>query len=136
MTPKDTICFFCWEAVTLTQDVAKTMLSQGYVLGKGALGKAKAFDESHGLSATAVSKVADLSERTASPTSSVPGLKWPGPWIRGSYFPSSWMSSALAKLLKLPLIWVVGDSTNESVRAIAMQLRFFYMRMVLVDVVS
>lgn len=39
------------------------MLSQGYVLGKGALGKAKAFDESHGLSATAVSKVADLSER-------------------------------------------------------------------------
>ncbi|KAL3368183.1 hypothetical protein AABB24_009185 [Solanum stoloniferum] len=51
------------EAVTLTQDVVKTMLSQGYVLGKGALGKAKAFDESHGLSATAVSKVADLSER-------------------------------------------------------------------------
>ncbi|CAN4124423.1 unnamed protein product [Withania somnifera] len=51
------------EAVTLTQDVVKTMLSQGYVLGKGALEKAKAFDESHGLSATAVSKVADLSER-------------------------------------------------------------------------
>ncbi|KAM3304156.1 binding partner of ACD11 1 [Capsicum chacoense] len=51
------------EAVTMTQDVVKTMLAQGYVLGKGALGKAKAFDESHGLSATAVSKVADLSER-------------------------------------------------------------------------
>lgn len=51
------------EAVTMTQNVVKTMLSKGYILGKGALGKAKAFDESHALSATAVSKVADLSER-------------------------------------------------------------------------
>ncbi|XP_009759493.1 binding partner of ACD11 1 isoform X1 [Nicotiana tabacum] len=51
------------EAVMMTQDVVKTMLSKGYILGKGALGKAKAFDESHALSATAVSKVADLSER-------------------------------------------------------------------------
>lgn len=39
------------------------MLAQGYVLGKGALARAKAFDESHGLSATAASKVADLSDR-------------------------------------------------------------------------
>ncbi|XP_022891255.1 binding partner of ACD11 1-like isoform X2 [Olea europaea var. sylvestris] len=51
------------EAVTVAQDVVKTMLSKGYVLGKGALGKAKAFDESHQVSATAVAKVAELGER-------------------------------------------------------------------------
>ncbi|KAL2543020.1 RNA-binding (RRM/RBD/RNP motif) family protein [Abeliophyllum distichum] len=51
------------EAVTLAHDVGKTMLAKGYVLGKGALGKAKAFDESHQVSATAVAKVAELSER-------------------------------------------------------------------------
>ncbi|XP_019196039.1 PREDICTED: binding partner of ACD11 1 [Ipomoea nil] len=51
------------EAVTMAQDVVKTMVSRGYVLGKDALGKARAFDESHQLSATAAAKVADLSER-------------------------------------------------------------------------
>lgn len=51
------------EAVTLTQDVVKTMLSKGYVLGKDALSKARAFDESHQVSATAVSKVTELSDR-------------------------------------------------------------------------
>lgn len=51
------------EAVTMAQDVVKTMLSKGYVLGKDAVGKARAFDESHQLSATAAAKVADLSER-------------------------------------------------------------------------
>lgn len=50
-------------AVTMAQDVVKTMLSKGYVLGKDALGKAKAFDESHQVSATAAAKVAELSER-------------------------------------------------------------------------
>ncbi|KAI3467372.1 hypothetical protein Pfo_024035 [Paulownia fortunei] len=51
------------EAVSLAQDVVKTMVAKGYVLGKDALGKAKAFDESHQVSATAVAKVAELSER-------------------------------------------------------------------------
>lgn len=51
------------EAVSLAQDVVKTMVSKGYVLGKGALGKAKAFDESHQVSATALAKVAELSDR-------------------------------------------------------------------------
>ncbi|CAH9113409.1 unnamed protein product [Cuscuta epithymum] len=51
------------EAVTIAQDVVKLMLSKGYVLGKDALGKAKAFDESYQLSATAAAKVAVLSER-------------------------------------------------------------------------
>lgn len=51
------------EAVTMAQDVVKTMLAKGYVLGKDALGKAKAFDESHQVSATAAAKVAELSER-------------------------------------------------------------------------
>lgn len=39
------------------------MLGKGYVLGKDALSKAKAFDESHQVSATAAAKVAELSER-------------------------------------------------------------------------
>ncbi|KAL8518751.1 hypothetical protein ACS0TY_009930 [Phlomoides rotata] len=51
------------EAVSLAQDVVKAMVSKGYVLGKDAFGKAKALDESHQVSATAVAKVAELSER-------------------------------------------------------------------------
>ncbi|XP_075497168.1 binding partner of ACD11 1-like isoform X2 [Primulina tabacum] len=51
------------EAMTLAQDVVKTMAARGYVVGKDALGRAKAFDESHQVSATAVAKVAELSER-------------------------------------------------------------------------
>ncbi|KAK4402952.1 Binding partner of ACD11 1 [Sesamum angolense] len=51
------------EAMSLAQDVVKTMAARGYILGKDALGKAKAFDESHQVSATAVAKVAELSER-------------------------------------------------------------------------
>lgn len=35
------------EAVSLAQDVVKTMVAKGYVLGVDAVGKAKAFDESH-----------------------------------------------------------------------------------------
>uniref|UniRef100_A0A1D1YI95 Protein vip1 n=1 Tax=Anthurium amnicola TaxID=1678845 RepID=A0A1D1YI95_9ARAE len=51
------------EAVTMTQEVVKTMLSKGYVLSKDALSKAKAFDESHQVSATAAAKIAELSKR-------------------------------------------------------------------------
>lgn len=51
------------EAITLAQDVVKTMLAKGYVLGKDALSQAKAFDESHQVSATAAAKVAEFSER-------------------------------------------------------------------------
>lgn len=51
------------EAVTMAQDVVKSMLAKGYVLGKDALGKAKAFDESHQVSSSAAAKVAELSER-------------------------------------------------------------------------
>lgn len=47
----------------MAQDVVKTLLSKGYVLSRDALGKAKAFDESHQVSASAASKVAELSER-------------------------------------------------------------------------
>lgn len=39
------------------------MVAQGYVLGKDALLKAKAFDESYQVSASAASKVADMSRR-------------------------------------------------------------------------
>ena len=51
------------EAVTVTQEVVKTMLAKGYVLSKDALAKAKEFDESHQVSATATAKVAELTER-------------------------------------------------------------------------
>ncbi|PON67334.1 Splicing factor-like protein [Trema orientale] len=51
------------EAVTVAQEVVKTMLAKGYVLGKDALIKAKALDESHQVSATAAAKVAEISHR-------------------------------------------------------------------------
>lgn len=51
------------EAVTVAQDAVKTMIAKGYVLSKDALVKAKALDESYGLSASAAAKVAELSNR-------------------------------------------------------------------------
>ena len=39
------------------------MLARGYVLGKDALSKAKAFDESHQVSATAAARVSEFSDR-------------------------------------------------------------------------
>uniref|UniRef100_A0A0D9WA68 RRM domain-containing protein n=1 Tax=Leersia perrieri TaxID=77586 RepID=A0A0D9WA68_9ORYZ len=51
------------EALTIAQDVVKTMLARGYVLSKDALAKARAFDESHQVSATAAAKAAELSKR-------------------------------------------------------------------------
>lgn len=51
------------EALTVAQDVVKTMLARGYVLSKDALAKARAFDESRGLSAATAAKAAELSKR-------------------------------------------------------------------------
>ncbi|KAI3439621.1 RRM domain-containing protein [Psidium guajava] len=51
------------EAVTLAQEVVMTMIAKGYDLGKDALTKAKAFDDSHQVSSTAAAKVAELSDR-------------------------------------------------------------------------
>lgn len=51
------------EAVTLAQEVVVTMLAKGYDLSKDALTKAKAFDESNQVSATAAAKFAELSNR-------------------------------------------------------------------------
>ncbi|KAK7368085.1 hypothetical protein VNO80_10107 [Phaseolus coccineus] len=51
------------EAVTMAQEVVKTMVAKGYVLSKDALAKAKDFDESHQVSATATAKVSELSQR-------------------------------------------------------------------------
>lgn len=47
----------------MAQEVVNTMASMGYILGKDAITKAQAFDESHQVSATAAAKVADLSHR-------------------------------------------------------------------------
>lgn len=51
------------EALTLAQEVVKTMVAKGYVLSKDAFVMAKAFDESHSVSSTAASKVAELSNK-------------------------------------------------------------------------
>lgn len=51
------------EAVTMAQEVVKTMVAKGYVLGKDALIKAKEFDESYHVSSTAAAKVAELSNK-------------------------------------------------------------------------
>ncbi|XP_020583258.1 binding partner of ACD11 1 [Phalaenopsis equestris] len=51
------------EAINITQEVVKTMLAKGYILGKDALQKAKAFDESYQVSSRAASKAADVSQR-------------------------------------------------------------------------
>ncbi|XP_031477352.1 binding partner of ACD11 1-like [Nymphaea colorata] len=51
------------EAVTMAQEVVKTMLAKGYILGKDALAKAREFDESHKVSAAAAAKVCELSKR-------------------------------------------------------------------------
>ncbi|XP_027352272.1 binding partner of ACD11 1 [Abrus precatorius] len=51
------------EALTMAQEVVKTMVAKGYVLGKDAFVMAKAFDESHNVSSTAASKVAELSNK-------------------------------------------------------------------------
>ncbi|KAK7307123.1 hypothetical protein VNO77_39910 [Canavalia gladiata] len=51
------------EAVTMAQEVVKTMLAKGYVLSKDALSKAKDFDESHQVSATATAKFSELNQR-------------------------------------------------------------------------
>ncbi|PKA66621.1 hypothetical protein AXF42_Ash003276 [Apostasia shenzhenica] len=51
------------EAFTMAQEVVKTMLAKGYVLSKDALTKARAFDESYQVSATAAAKVAEMSRQ-------------------------------------------------------------------------
>ncbi|RZC69881.1 hypothetical protein C5167_033019 [Papaver somniferum] len=51
------------EAVMMAQDVVRTMLSKGYVLGREALSKAKEIDETHQVSATAAAKVAEMSNK-------------------------------------------------------------------------
>lgn len=51
------------EAVTVAQDAVKTMIAKGYILGKDALVKAKALDESYQVSSTAAAKISELSDR-------------------------------------------------------------------------
>lgn len=48
------------EAVTIAQQVVKTMISKGYVLSKDAIGKAKALDESQGFSSLVANKLAEI----------------------------------------------------------------------------
>ncbi|KAI6686453.1 hypothetical protein NL676_032366 [Syzygium grande] len=77
------------EVVIVAQDVVKTMLSMGYTLGKDALTKAKAFDESHQVSATAMAKVAELTERTGLADKICAGLMLLNQWMRSTTLQST-----------------------------------------------
>ncbi|KAL6594361.1 hypothetical protein ACP70R_048554 [Stipagrostis hirtigluma subsp. patula] len=50
-------------AVHKAEDVVSTMLAKGFVLGKDAVGHAKAFDEKHGFISTAGAKVASIDKK-------------------------------------------------------------------------
>nr|DAD19283.1 TPA_asm: hypothetical protein HUJ06_020746 [Nelumbo nucifera] len=50
-------------AVQKAEDVVSSMLAKGFVLGKDALSKAKAFDEKHQLTSTATATVASLDKK-------------------------------------------------------------------------
>lgn len=49
------------EAVTVAQQVVKTMIAKGYVLSKDAIGKARALDESQRFSSLVATKLAEIS---------------------------------------------------------------------------
>ncbi|XP_038982319.1 binding partner of ACD11 1-like [Phoenix dactylifera] len=50
-------------AVRKAEDVVSTMLAKGFILGKDALNKAKAFDEKHQVTSTASAKVSSLDKK-------------------------------------------------------------------------
>ncbi|XP_057970099.1 binding partner of ACD11 1 isoform X2 [Malania oleifera] len=50
-------------AVQKAEDVVSSMLAKGFILGKDALNKAKAFDEKHQFTSTATAKVASLDQK-------------------------------------------------------------------------
>ncbi|KAI4311553.1 hypothetical protein MLD38_036439 [Melastoma candidum] len=50
-------------AIQKTEDVVTSMLAKGFILGKDAVNKAKAFDEKHQLTSTASSKVASFDKK-------------------------------------------------------------------------
>ncbi|XP_020261035.1 binding partner of ACD11 1-like isoform X1 [Asparagus officinalis] len=50
-------------AVQKAEDVVTSMLAKGFILGKDAVGKAKAFDEKHQFTSTASAKVASLDKK-------------------------------------------------------------------------
>lgn len=50
-------------AVQKAEDVVSSMLAKGYILGKDAVAKAKAFDEKHQVISTATAKVAALDQK-------------------------------------------------------------------------
>ncbi|KAK6936532.1 hypothetical protein RJ641_033562 [Dillenia turbinata] len=50
-------------AVQKAEDVVSTMLAKGFILGKDAINKAKAFDEKHRFTSTATAKVASIDQK-------------------------------------------------------------------------
>ncbi|KAF5184347.1 Binding partner of acd11 [Thalictrum thalictroides] len=90
------------EAVTMAQEVVKTMVCKGYVLSKDALIKAKAFDDSYKVSSTAAAKLYEASKYlvfATGRTSSAAAIAF----YNSSYFASGalWVSDALTKAAKV-----------------------------------
>ncbi|KDP39516.1 hypothetical protein JCGZ_02536 [Jatropha curcas] len=50
-------------AIQKAEDIVSSMLAKGFILGKDAVNKAKAFDEKHQFTSTATSKVASLDQK-------------------------------------------------------------------------
>lgn len=50
-------------AIQKAEDIVSSMLAKGFILGKDAVNKAKAFDEKHQFTSTATSKVATLDQK-------------------------------------------------------------------------
>ncbi|KAK9095556.1 hypothetical protein Scep_027025 [Stephania cephalantha] len=61
--PEDINAGGAQSAVQKAEDVVSTMLAKGFVLGKDAVNKAKAFDEKHQLTSTATAKVASIDKK-------------------------------------------------------------------------
>jgi hypothetical protein len=60
---KDASDFGPGSAVQKAEDVVSGMLAKGFILGKDVLGRAKTFDEKHGLTSTTTSTVSSLDQK-------------------------------------------------------------------------
>ncbi|KAK9120516.1 hypothetical protein Syun_018133 [Stephania yunnanensis] len=61
--PEDNNASGAQSAVQKAEDVVSTMIAKGFILGKDAVNKAKAFDEKHQLTSTATAKVASIDKK-------------------------------------------------------------------------
>jgi hypothetical protein len=94
------------------------MLSKGYILGKDAMVKAKAFDESHQVLATAAAKMSELSNRIGLADKIFAGMET----VKGvdeKYHVSEFTKSAAIAVVNSPYftkgaLWVSGVLTQAA----------------------